>query len=151
MPDNSLIKLMRRNLLLMLRASAGTTIFQHFYVRRKTDGQELDTMAGGELSCAFYVSGMLAIGGLIDRAHSVVETTVQRMLEAGWQQIDAPKPGAVAVWPEYQGHDHIGFVLDGDDYISNSLTKRVPHLHKQQLANGRMPKAYYWHPALDQD
>lgn len=151
MPDNNLIKLVRRNLILSLRASVGTTIFQNFYVRRKSDSKELDTMEGGELSCAFYVSSMLAIYGLIDRAHSVVETTVARMQEAGWRETKVPRPGAVAVWPAYQGHEHIGFVLDVDEYISNSLTKRTPHLHEQRLPDGRMPKAYYWHPVLDQD
>lgn len=126
-------------------------MFQHFYVRRKSDGKELDTMEGGELSCAFFVSSMLAIVHLIDSAHSTVETTLARMKEAGWQQIDSPRPGAVVVWPEYDGHEHIGFVLDNDEYISNSLTKRVPHLHKLQLPDGRVPTAYYWHSALDQD
>jgi hypothetical protein len=151
MPASNLIKLVRKNLLLSLRTSAGTTMFRHFYVRRKSDGKELDTMEGGELSCAFYVSGMLAIFGLIDHAHSVVATTINRMQEAGWQETKVPRPGAVAVWPARDGHEHIGFVLDADEYISNNLSKQSPQLHKQKLPDGRMPKTYYWHPALDQD
>lgn len=138
-------------MIVTLRAAVGTTMFQHFYVRRKSDGKELDTMEGGELSCAYFVSSMLAIANLIDSAHSTVATTVARMQEAGWKQIDAPKPGAVVVWPEYEEHEHIGFVLDKDEYISNNLVKRTPQLHKRQLPDGRMPKAYYWHSALDQD
>lgn len=151
MPDNNLIKLVRRTLLEALRASVDTAIFQHVYVRRKSDGKEFDTMEGGELSCAFYVSGILAICGLIDRSHSIVTTTLERMKEAGWREISEPKPGCVVYWPEYEGHEHIGFKLDGDDYISNSLTKRSPQIHKAHLPDGRVPKAYYWHTALDQD
>lgn len=151
MPDNNLIKLVRKTLIENLRGSVGTAAYQHVYVRRKSDGQELDTMSGGELSCAFFVSGTLAAYGLIDNAHSTVTTVVARMKEAGWYAIDASKPGAVAYWPEYEGHEHIGFVLDNDEFISNSLTKRVPHLHEAKLPDGRTPTAYYWHQALDQD
>lgn len=151
MPDNNLIKLLRRTLLHMLRASADTGMFQHVYVRRKSDGKELDTMEGGELSCAFYVSGMLAMAGLIDRAHSVVPTVIERMKQANWYEIPTPKPGCVVYWPEYEGHEHMGFKLEGDDYISNSLVKRSPQIHQAQLPDGRRPEAYYWHSALDQD
>lgn len=149
MPDSNLTKLTRKTMLSMLRSAAGTTMFQHIYVRRKSDGEELDTVQGGELSCAFFVSSMLAITNLIDSAHATVQTTVARMQEAGWQQIATPRAGAVAVWPEYDGHEHIGFVLDNDEYISNSLIKRVPHLHKQQLPDGRVPRAYYTRTRVD--
>ena len=50
MPDNNLVKLVRRTLIASLRSSVGTKIFQHMYVRRKNDGKELDTANGGKLS-----------------------------------------------------------------------------------------------------
>lgn len=151
MPDNNLIKLVRRTLLSALRASVGTAMFQHVYVRRKTDGKEFDTMDGGDLSCAFYVSGVLAICGLIDRAHSVVPTTIERTKEAGWYKVNAPKPGCVVYWPKYDGHEHIGFMLSADEYISNWSLDRTPQIHKAQLPDGRVPEAYYWHKALNED
>jgi len=72
------------------------------------------------------------------------------MKEAGWIEIDQPRPGAVVTWPEYEGHEHIGFVLDNNEYISHALVERSPKIHQQKLADGRTPSAYYWHPTLDQ-
>lgn len=151
MPDANLTKLIRKTLIAALRASVDTKMFQHIYVRRQSDGVELDTMNGGELSCAFYVSSILAMLGGLDRAHSTVSTTLARLKEFGWHEIPEPRPGAVVTWPAYDGHTHIGFVLDNGDYISNSLSARSPQLHKQQLPDGRKPDAYYWHKILDQE
>lgn len=151
MPDNNLIKLIKKTLISALRESVGTKMFQHVYVRRKDTGKELDTMSDGEYSCAFYVSGVLAMVGLIDHAHSVVQTTVARMKEAGWVEIEQAKPGAVVVWPELDGHEHMGFALDDGTFISNSWSKRTPQIHDAKLPDGREPVAYYWHKVLEQE
>jgi hypothetical protein len=91
----------------------------------------------------------LALHGLIDRPHATVQTTLQQLAEAGWQPAQAPIPGAVVLWPaDQRGHEHIGFYLDAQTYMSNASSQRQPTLHSAQLTDGRRPTGYYIHPAL---
>ena len=97
------------------------------------DGEEKDILEDGNLSCAFYVSGILAIFGLVDRLHTTVIGTVTALERAGWQKTDNLKPGCVIVWdkPEDNSHEHkhIGFYLGDDKAISNIWQEGKPDIH----------------------
>lgn len=144
----ALTKLVRKNLIATLYASDRSTLWQHLYVTNE-DGEELDAVNGGELSCALFASSILAPFGLIDASHATVATTLNKMEEAGWYKIKGARPGAVVEYPLRNSHPHIGFVLNDGDYISNNTDLRVPTLHKEQMDDGRLPIAYYWHDALN--
>lgn len=115
--------------------SVGTEMFKHMYAS-VDGGQEQDILKNGELSCAFYVSSVLVIFDLIQELHTTVESTVEELIEAGWQKLsglESAKPGAVIVWEgvEYSDgpHKHIGFYLGDDQAISNSWSQGVPKSH----------------------
>ena len=151
MPDRNITTYERKTVLTAIEAAVGTPIFQHFYVRNESKGQDIDATKGGQSSCAFFVSSMLAMFDYIDRSHTVVDTTVTKMLEHGWVQVDAPTPGSVVHWPEQNGHKHIGFYLGGDRYISSSESQNTPQIHPAKMDDGRTPDAYYSHPKLAKD
>lgn len=149
MPDKTLLPLTRKTFLTIARAAEGSLLFQHVYVLDQKDGQEWDVLDGGTLSCAFFVSCLLAMINLIDKPHTTVETTVNKMIDQGWASIETPKPGAVVCWPEYQGDAHIGIFLGEGQCISNAVKEKKPALHGLTLSDGREPNAFYWHKALD--
>lgn len=148
MPDKNLEKLVLKSLLAAANGAIGSGMFQQLFVRDRTTGRVRDVMNNGELSCAYFISSLLLIFGLIDRAHATVATTVASLKEAGWQETQLPVPGAIAVWPELHGHEHIGIVVDDDMAISNAQTTRAPKQHSLTLADSRKPVAFYVHPNL---
>jgi len=149
MPDTTLQKLTRKNLLHGVRSIIGSELFRHLYVRNKTTGEEFDAVDDGQFSCALVVSSVLALNGLLDRPHATVTTTLKIMQENGWQKINQPKPGAIVEWAAHDSHAHIGFVLTETSCVSNSDHARTPIEHPFTMRDGREPIAYYWHNDLD--
>lgn len=149
MPDKNLARLNQKNLLHAIKSIIGSELFRHLYVQNQTTGQEVDAVDDGQLSCAFTVSSLLTLQGLIDRPHATVATTLAKMQKAGWYKIAEPRPGAVVQWPARDGHEHVGFVLEENICVSNSDRKRTPVEHPLKLYDGREPSAFYWHDELD--
>lgn len=148
MPDNNLINQSLKNLLYIAHAAVSTTLFKHIFVIDKRTGKEFDATQGGELSCAYFVSTVLTMCGLIDRPHATVTTTLDKMQQAGWRKTDTPTLGAVVYWPSVQEHGHIGFYIGEGKCISNSTAEHVPVEHGLTLANGSKPQAFYTHDLL---
>lgn len=144
MSDN-LTRDVQNNYLAMINGSVGTRMFQHLYVKNQA-GETEDVMSAGELSCAYYVSSLLCLFGMIDRPHATVATTVQRMIESGsWERVAVSEPGDVVQWPENDdGHSHIGFVASDTECISNSWRLGYPIEHGFTMEDGRRPVAF-WH------
>lgn len=118
-------------LLSVVENSVGVTMFQTIWA--EVGGEKTDITEKGNLSCGFYVSGILAMFGLIDRLHSTVSGTVKCMEAAGWQKTDELKPGTVILWgvPENSDftHKHLGFYIGGDEAVSNVWQKGAPGRH----------------------
>ena len=141
--------IVRDTLQAMLIASVGTKMFQHVYV--KVEGKQKDVMQKGELSCAFYVSSMLSMFGLIDKSHATVRTTEKKLMEHGWKRARTFKFGNVLIWDatrQSDGHQHIGFYLGNQKAISNSSMKKVPHIHHVTYQRKRPVLRMYCHDAL---
>jgi hypothetical protein len=123
--------LILESFLAMLNKSVGTPLFQNVYA--EVDGVKKDITNEGELSCALYVSSILSIFGLIDRAHTTVAGAVKAMEQAGWEKTSELEPGVVLVWERPKdgsfNNEHIGFYLEGAKAISNSATQRTPQIH----------------------
>lgn len=144
-----------RTYLWMIRASVGCRMFQRLYARNP----ERDLLKGGRLSCAFFVSGLLAARGLISEPHATVKGTVQAMKRRGWREISRPRIGCVLVWEEAEQirgerHRHIGFFVGAGQAVSNSSRHRVPARHHWTFGQkGGRPKrrvlAKYWHSSFD--
>ncbi|MFP4022759.1 MAG: hypothetical protein ACLFTS_02850, partial [Candidatus Paceibacterota bacterium] len=94
----------------VIKNSPGTEMFRNVYA--DVDGDHTDVTDDGDLSCAFFVSSVLTIFGLIKEIHVTVNSTVKDMKRNGWVDTDDPEPGDVVVWGEehsnQEKHRHIG-------------------------------------------
>lgn len=133
----------------MIQNSVGTKMFRNFWVN---DGKEFDAMKNGELSCAFYVSGILKMFNLIDSLHGTVASTIVDLEKSGWKKVTKPKIGSVIVWEKQvfggEEHAHIGFYVGENRAISNSSEKGFPVRHNWQFDGKRKIEVTYWKEIL---
>ena len=133
-----------------IKNSVGSKIFRTCYV---TDGRKkFDVYKNGEVSCAFFVSGILLLFKLIDRPHATVKTTIEKMNQKGWKRRrnSRPKPGDIIIWEKMlhgnnKMHQHIGFYINNNKAVSNCFKKRTPKMHHYKYGGKRkIVTAYYW-------
>lgn len=136
----------------LIENSVGTKLFRNFYAQ--VNGKKTDVMKNGDLSCAFFVSSLLSIVGLLKTAHGTVESTVKDMQQSGWKLTEKLIHGSIIVWEKRKEHKHIGFCIGNNKAISNNSKKKSPAIH--HLAYGvkrgnpvRKIKAIYWHKKLN--
>lgn len=113
--------------LAVIKKSVGARMFQDIFAL--IDGKRRNVTRGGVLSCAFFVSGILTIAGLIKEIHGTVDATVRDMELSQWKRQRTPKRGDVLVWEKQNGHRHIGFYIGNHRAVSNSTSKRYPVAH----------------------
>lgn len=139
--------------LAMINNAVGSQMFKNGYA--EFDGVKTDVLNDGELSCAMFVSSILAIFNLIDEPHATVKSTVKKMEEAGWQKVGELKPGCVLVWEAVDFgsgvlHTHIGFYVGNDEAVSNDFrTKKIIKHHFKYVGDElgeRAIMAIYTHP-----
>lgn len=143
MPDENIQKLFYKNYLAMIENSIGTNMFRNLFVRFKDTGIEKDVMEDGVKSCAFFVSSILCINGLIKKPHAVVDSVVKDMEENGWVKTDNPKQGDVLIWEEKDGFTHNGFWWSETEAISNSFEDKHPIKHDLTYGGTRKIIAMY--------
>ncbi len=140
-----------------IKNSAKSKIFRHLYAL--VDNRKKDITENGRLSCAFFVSGILRIFGLINKICPTVHILIKELKKFGWRKIKRPKPGAIIIWQSIKFkdgsiHKHAGFYLGKNKAISNSRKKRCPVIHHWTYGfkNGRSKrqiKAIFWHEKLN--
>ena len=140
--------------LAVIKNSVGSKMFRNFYA--KVNGQRTDIMKNGKLSCAFYVSAVLALFQLIKRQHATVDSTVKDLRESSWQPAKKPKIGSVLIWEKTDSgngdfHQHIGFYIGGRKAISNSSKSGCPVRHHWTFGNKRKVKMILWNPKLKEN
>lgn len=143
--------------LAVVKNSVGSSMFRQFFA--KVDGQPLDILRNGELSCAYFVSAILYLFQFIKKPHTTVTSTVKDMEENGWVNIKEPKVGSVLVWEgieskEGENHKHIGFYVGESKAISNSSRsgRSVEHHWTFGIKNGhsnRKVENIYWNNKLN--
>lgn len=137
MADQNLEKLLRLTYLKMIENSIGSKIFNSAFVKDKTTGKVFDVLNDGEYSCAFFVSGILSLVGLIDRPHSTVKTVSEVLARSErWERVEGltPVAGDVVVWEEAvfedgSKNDHIGFCLDEKTAVSTNYKEKKVAKH----------------------
>jgi hypothetical protein len=140
-------RLIKKTYLACIRNSVGTRMFRQFFI--KQEEKVLDAMKNGDLSCAFYVSGLLRIANLNKSIHGTIESTVKDLEESGWEKVKIPVPGDIIVWeasPENDMHKHIGFYLGRNLAVSNSSSKRRVTRHNWTYDGKRKVTAIYHNP-----
>lgn len=135
----------------MIKNAVGTKMFKNLYLKK--DGKEIDATKNGNLSCAFFVSNVLLIWGLIKKGHANVPSTIEDMLDNGWEKIskDKIKSGDVIVWekqitPNGRPHLHNGFYVGNKKAISNNYKKKTPIIHSWNYNGKRKIIAVYHYP-----
>lgn len=136
----------KKTLLTMVEKSIGTSMFQTYWAT--VDGQTIDLPNNGDLSCAFYVSGLLAILGKMERANCTVSSTIVDMEKCGWRKVNSPEVGDIIHWNPKDTfkegvHPHIGFYMGADMCVSNSSEKRSPQRHVLNWDDRRYVEAMY--------
>lgn len=148
MPDPKIKYLVLKNLINSINRSVNSDLYRNVFALN-AEGKEFDALDDGENSCAYFISCILTMHKLIDSPHAVVDTTIKCMLDAGWYETPNPSPGSVIYWPKKDGHSHIGFLVDQDNVISNSSSKRSPQRHGlNHPVNGSLPTKAYSHPSI---
>ena len=125
--------------LAVIKNSIGTKMFSEGYAR--IDGQVANILKGGEVSCAFFVSGVLCLFDvkLIDHTHTTVASTTKALIACGWEKLDELsdnqlQPGDIIVWqkhkfPNGEEHYHIGFYVGNGQAVSNDYVSGAPQRH----------------------
>lgn len=140
-PKIKLVSLFEESYLAFIKNSIGTKAFQTFYVKK--NGKLFDVLDKGDLSCAFFVSGVLYLFGLIGRPSLTVARTAEKLMARGAKRISLNKlkPGDVLVWlprKEKSGvHNHIGFYVGNKQAVSNSDKKRAIVKHNYEFKGKR--------------
>lgn len=155
MPKKIIFRIVFDSYIDFIRGSVGSKSYRHDYYL--INGNKLDVLENGNLSCAYYASAILKVFDLIPVSHTTVKSTVFDMEKIGWRKIENPRVGCVLVWEGKDGssgiHKHIGFYMGDKKAISNSDKKRCPIEHHWTFGEVKgMPKrkveAIYWHSKL---
>src|SRR3990172_5190615 len=121
------IPVLRDTYLRTIKNSVGTNLFRNFYA--KVNGQKKDILRDGDLACAYFVSCILKIFGLVKDIHTTVSGTMADMKKSGWRLAKNVEPGCVLFWEAKKSgretHSHIGFYMGNKKAISNSSLKRI--------------------------
>jgi len=134
----------------MIKNSVGTKLFRNLYL--EINKERIDATRNGKFSCAYFVSAILLMSGLIKEMHATVDKTVKDMEKFGWKRrrIAKVKPGDIIAWERMMAedkklHSHIGFYIGNKKAISNSWQKRIPAVHSWNYNGKRKIIAiYHW-------
>src|SRR5579872_7015225 len=108
MPDSNIKKLPKETYLKMIENSIGTKMFNSLFIHYQDTGKIADVMRNGEYSCAFFVTGLLAIFQMIDRPHATVKTLQSKLEEDDrWRHAgeNSIEPGDVIFWEKVKFED----------------------------------------------
>jgi hypothetical protein len=146
----NLSQLKQKTYLQMIKNSIGTKLFKSYFMEDKNRKRTVDIYRNGRLSCAAFVTSILYLNGLIDAPHATVKKTREKMVQSSWKKIDNKdmKPGDVIIWEKMKinhgtENEHIGFVLNKNQAISNSHQKRQIVKHHTTYNNKRKIKEVF--------
>lgn len=126
-------------------------MFRNLYLEK--NGRKFDATEDGELSCAFFVSNLLLIWGLISEGHATIKGAIKDMKKNGWKEISLKevKVGDVVVWQEKKSdkgriRSHMGFYIGNKKTISHSDGIKAISFHHWTYNNKRKIIAVYRYP-----
>jgi hypothetical protein len=139
-----------------VKNSVGSKIFKNVFA--EVDGEKKDITENGNLSCAFFVSGILIMFKMIGEIHATVNGTIRDLQNSGWVELpldSEPKIGSVIVWEasdfgDGKMHKHLGFFVGNGKAISNNYKEGAPAEHNLKF-NGREIEKIFWNSKLEQN
>lgn len=147
-----------RTYLAMIVGSVGSNQYRFLYVC-SPDGSK-DVIGDGDLACAYFVSSIPTLFGLMnDGVHTTVDETICDLESSGWEKIQSPRPRCIVIWGKKfrsppPGHRHIGFYIGDDKVVSNDFVSGSPRRHMllEKDVSGqviRQVESFYYHPRLE--
>lgn len=131
----------KKSLFALIKNSLGSRFFRSLYF---FDGKKsINILKNGKLSCAFYISVILRILGLIKEPHATVDGLIKDMENSGWQKTNKIQKGVVLVWEQKNGHKHVGFYIGGKKAVSNDSQKKFPIIHSVNYQKRKIIAMYY--------
>ena len=134
--------------LAMIKNSPNSGMFRNYFA--KYDGQLKDGLEDGALSCAFFVSSIATLWGVLDRPHATITSTIEALQKAGWQELSAesiPEAGDILLWEEIKYeptdkvlHSHIGFYIDNERAVSTNFKTKTVTEHDWQFKDTQLRK-----------
>lgn len=135
----------------MIGGSLNSTMFRHWYIVDE-QGKMADAVAGGDSSCAFYVSVLLQSVGLCDGVYPHMDRLVEGMERCSWKELKAGEADTsimVVIWGETYGNRHLGFAFkESEMAVSHSSFEDVPRRHSRTLRDDRTISRRFSHPQL---
>jgi hypothetical protein len=137
--------------LAMILGSVGSAQYRRLFVQ-KPEGAH-DVIGDGDLACAYFVSSILTLCGLIrGGVHTTVDMTVHDLLVSGWVE-GTVQEGAVLIWApklctDGTCHRHIGFSVGREMAVSNDAARGYPAVHHNTYEESRVIEAVYIHKKI---
>ena len=130
--------------------SVGSNLWRSFWIEDQ-DGQEVDLIRNGDLSCALHISGVLlnlnprsgSKAKFVSGPMTKVDQLHQDLLANGWEElkfngVESVQSGDVIFWEELRGyngreaggpHGHCGFYIGEEKGISVIPRTGNPQIH----------------------
>lgn len=149
MADTNIIPLPRQTFLKMLENSVGTKLFNSLFVLFKDTNTTKDVLNDGEFSCAFFVSGILVLGGYLQRPNATVASLYKQCQTQNWTTVADQKDieaGDIIFWEKTKFADgseneHVGFAVSQEEAVSTNYIAKTVVRHPIWLAeNGNERK-----------
>ncbi|MFZ2151237.1 MAG: NlpC/P60 family protein [Candidatus Absconditicoccaceae bacterium] len=136
-------QLLQQSYISMIKNSIGTNMFKNNFF--ESNGKKVDIVKNGSDSCAYFVSSVLKIFGLIKNIHATVDGTIKDIVKYGWKEYKGKEIplGAILVWEVKNGHKHIGFYVGNNKAISNSSNKKEIAKHSLDYNSKRNIEKIY--------
>ena len=132
--------LYKESYLKMIENSVDSKLFNSIMVNE--GGRVYDLFGDGEFSCAYFVSGILTLSGLIPKVRATVKNLRAELIEnENFVQVDEEQiqPGDIIFWSEFEFPDgsrnsHVGFYIEDGLAVSTSyLNKKVIQHHYKKF------------------
>lgn len=138
-----------------VKNSIGSNQYRNLFA--EINGEYVDILRDGELSCAVFASSVVYQFQLIDRPHATVDGSVAALEAHGWHKIKKERAGCILIWEEKEfeseSHKHMGFFVGEGRAISNSAIEKTPTMHDWKFMGSKFGEreivAIYWHSALE--
>lgn len=147
----------KQTLIGIINNSVGSNLFRSAFFD-DDKGQLVDILDDWDLSCAYFVSCILNIVGIIHSVHCTVNWTLKAMESNGWVKLEFTSIEQIPVgsiilrennFGKDGSHDHIWFYIWQGQAVSNCSSKRAICKHPADYSWDSQIIAIYYHKILD--